>query len=328
MPAVSTCLWFDSQALEAAEFYVSIVPNSRITSVMRDPGGNPHTTAGQVLYVEFELDGQRFGGLNGGPAFVLDEAASVVLTCATQEEADALWDGFTAEGTPSQCGWLTDAFGLSWQIVPERVNQLQMATDPSDSSQAEAARRAVQAMMGMRRLDSACMERIAAGPSGYAAFSPGPGDAPSGPVDSRLDRIERTVWIDATPEAVWQVVSEPGWWVNGGALRPHEIRSSEGRHEVTDPEIGTFTVSDEGSDPGRYIAYRWEQSSPEMNDDTGLHTLTQFWALPDRDGTRVVVIETGFRDAGLPDDRLREAYDGNVHGWDIELSALRDHLGR
>ena len=98
MPAVSTCLWFDSQALEAAEFYVSIVPNSRITSVMRDPGGNPHTTAGQVLYVEFELDGQRFGGLNGGPAFVLDEAASVVLTCASQEEADGLWDRFTAEG--------------------------------------------------------------------------------------------------------------------------------------------------------------------------------------------------------------------------------------
>ncbi len=319
MVTVSTCLWFDSQALAAAQFYTSVVPNSRITHVMKDPGGNPHTQPGQVLYVEFELDGQRFATLNGGPHFTLDEAASVVLSCETQAEADDLWSRFTAHGTPSVCGWLTDQFGLSWQIVPQRVNELQSGDAP------DASRRAVQAMMGMRRLDSAVMERIASGARGYTDYAPGLADAPAGPDDPRLERIERTVLVEATPETVWKLVSEPGWWVNEGTIRPHEIRSADGRHEVTDPVHGTFVVSEAGTEPGHYIAWRWEQSSPQMQDDTGLTTLTQFWVLPDGDATRVVVIESGFLDADLPHDRLRDVHSGNVHGWELELAALRAH---
>lgn len=324
MPTVSTCLWFDSQALEAAQYYCSLVPDSRVTNVVRDPGGNPHTRAGQVLYVEFELGGQRFGAVNGGPHFTLDEAVSVVLACETQDEADSLWDRFVADGVPSMCGWLTDRFGLSWQIVPRRVNELQ----GSGSESPESARRAVQAMMGMRRLDSAVMERIAAGASGYAQYSLTTGDAPSGPVDDRFERIERTVLVDAPASELWETISEPGWWVNGGTIRPHEIRSTDTRHEVTDPEHGTFAVSEAGREPGHHVAYRWEQSSPEMNADPGLQTTTAFWLLPEGDATRVVVIESGFLAAGLPAERLAKVVSENTEGWDIELTALREHARR
>lgn len=322
MPTVSTCLWFDSQALEAAQYYCSLVPDGRITSVMEDPGGNPHTRPGQVLYVEFELGGQRFGALNGGPHFRLDEAASVVLTCRTQEEADAFWDRFVADGAPSMCGWLTDKFGLSWQIVPERVNELQAAGSPG------SARRAVQAMMGMRRLDSAVMERVAtASVSDVSDVSATPG-TPAGPSETRMERIERAVRIDASPAAVWALASEPGWWVNEGSLREHVIRSDQGRHEVTDPAYGTFVVSDAGSDDGEYIAFRWDQSSEAMHDDSGLHTLTQFWVIPDGDATVVRVIESGFLDAGLEPARLREIHEANAAGWDIELTALKQAAER
>ena len=144
---ITPFLWFDSQAEEAAKFYTAIFPNSKILRVVRAPEGTP-TPAGSVMTVEFELDGQTFTGLNGGPTFSFSEAVSFVVHCATQRELDSYWDRLLAGGgAPSQCGWLKDKYGLSWQIVPDALPELLGDPDP------RVARRVAEAMMKMVKLD-------------------------------------------------------------------------------------------------------------------------------------------------------------------------------
>jgi len=119
MSAITPCLWFDGDAEEAAAFYVSLLPDSRIDNVMRSPADTPSGAEGSVLTVEFTLAGQRFVGLNGGPHFRFNEAVSFMVDCADQAEVDRLWDALSADESAEQCGWLKDRFGLSWQIIPD-----------------------------------------------------------------------------------------------------------------------------------------------------------------------------------------------------------------
>ena len=150
-------LWFDRQAEQAAEFYVSIFPNSRILGTTRYPEGAPGP-AGEVMTVDFELAGQRFTGINGGPHFTFDEAVSFLVPCADQAEVDRYWDALLeGGGTTSQCGWLKDRFGLSWQVVPDGMDELLADADP------ERAQRAMQAMLGMVKLDVAALRAAADG---------------------------------------------------------------------------------------------------------------------------------------------------------------------
>jgi predicted 3-demethylubiquinone-9 3-methyltransferase (glyoxalase superfamily) len=152
------CLWFDGNAEEAATFYVSLLPDSRIEGVWRTPADTPSGPAGTLLTVDFTLAGQRFQGLNGGPDFRFSEAVSFVIECADQAEVDRLWATLAADGgEPGPCGWIRDRFGLSWQIVPRRLNEL--LGDPDQ----ERARRAMEAMLTMGRIDVAELERAAAG---------------------------------------------------------------------------------------------------------------------------------------------------------------------
>ncbi|TVU66431.1 VOC family protein [Paenarthrobacter nitroguajacolicus] len=140
MQKISTCLWFDGQAAEAAEFYTSTFDNSAMGQAMPGPDGNP-------LTVEFEIEGRQFMGLNGGPAFRFNEAVSLVVNCESQEEVDRYWDALLVGGVESQCGWLKDKYGLSWQIVPTAMAGLLNGPDPAGS------RRAMEAMLKMRKLD-------------------------------------------------------------------------------------------------------------------------------------------------------------------------------
>lgn len=149
-------LWFDTEAQEAAEFYVSIFPNSRIVHVAHYTEAGPRP-AGMVMTVEYELDGQRFVAINGGPQFTFDEAVSFQITCETQEEVDTYWERLTDGGEESQCGWCKDRFGLSWQVVPSGMEEVFADPDP------ERARRAMEAMLAMRKLDIAELRRAAAG---------------------------------------------------------------------------------------------------------------------------------------------------------------------
>lgn len=149
-------LWFDTQALEAAEFYLSVFPNSRIVGTTLYPDGAPGP-AGEVMSVEFELDGQRFVGINGGPHFTFDEAVSFAITCETTEELDRYWERLLDGGEESQCGWLKDRYGLSWQVIPSGMQELFDDPDP------ERAQRAVQAMLGMVKLDLDAIRRAADG---------------------------------------------------------------------------------------------------------------------------------------------------------------------
>src|SRR5215203_128782 len=152
MPRITPNLWFDRDGLEAAEFYVSIFPNSEITTVTHY-GEDAPQPAGTVLTVSFLLDGHEFTAINGGPAFTFDEAISLLINCADQDEVDYYWNALTADGgEESQCGWLKDKFGLSWQVVPEGCERL----DTDDDT--EAAKRALQAMYGMRKLDIAALQ--------------------------------------------------------------------------------------------------------------------------------------------------------------------------
>jgi len=161
MPSLSTCLWFDEQAEEAANFYVSIFPDSRIDAVNRSPADYPSGKQGDVLVVEFTIDGRRFMGLNGGPQFTFDEAISMVVTTDGQEETDRYWDALLADGgKPSACGWLKDRFGLSWQVTPKQLPKL--LGDPDRAR----AKRAMEAMMNMVKIDIAALERAADGESG------------------------------------------------------------------------------------------------------------------------------------------------------------------
>lgn len=142
---ITTCLWFNSQAEQAADFYVSVFDDSKILNVARygDVGPGP---AGQAMTVEFEIEGRKFLGFNGGPAFTFTEAVSFVINCSSQEEVDRYWTALTAGGSEGQCGWLKDKFGLSWQVVPSVMGQLLGGPDPA------GAQRAMQAMLGMRKL--------------------------------------------------------------------------------------------------------------------------------------------------------------------------------
>lgn len=146
MQKIHPFLWFDNQAEEAAKFYTSIFPNSTINGMARNTEGGPGPT-GSVLTVGFTLDGVHFTALNGGPLFKFTEAVSFVVDCDTQEEVDHYWDKLVEGGQPSQCGWLKDKFGLSWQIVPKVLPQLLASPD-----KAKAAR-VMQAMMKMVKLD-------------------------------------------------------------------------------------------------------------------------------------------------------------------------------
>ena len=156
MQRITPNLWFDTQAEEAADFYLSVFKNSRIVSVARYPEGSPGP-AGTVMTVEFELDGQRFVGINGGPQFTFDEAVSFQITCEDQDEVDYYWERLTDGGEESQCGWLKDRFGLSWQVVPGGMEEIFSDPDP------KRAERAMQAMLTMRKLDLAALRAAADG---------------------------------------------------------------------------------------------------------------------------------------------------------------------
>ena len=126
MPEITPNLWFDTESKDAAEFYVSVFPNSEIKNVSYYGDAVPGR-AGTVMTVDFVLDGQRFIALNGGPQFTFDEAVSFVIDCADQKEVDYYWDKLTEGGEESQCGWLKDRFGLSWQVVPTELQKIDLA---------------------------------------------------------------------------------------------------------------------------------------------------------------------------------------------------------
>jgi predicted 3-demethylubiquinone-9 3-methyltransferase (glyoxalase superfamily) len=152
---ITPFLWFDNQAEEAANFYVSVFPNSKIVKIVRNTAGGPGP-AGSVLTVAFELDGMSFVGLNGGPHFKFTEAVSFVVNCQSQEEVDRYWEKLTAGGgSPVQCGWLKDKFGLSWQVVPSVLPELLSNPDPAKAG------RAMQAMMTMTKIDIAALKKAA-----------------------------------------------------------------------------------------------------------------------------------------------------------------------
>jgi predicted 3-demethylubiquinone-9 3-methyltransferase (glyoxalase superfamily) len=156
MPSITPFLWFDTQAEEAARFYTSVFPNSRIVDVTRYGEAGPGP-AGSVMTVRFELDGVEFVALNGGPDYYgFNLGVSFLVNC-TSEEVDHYWTALTEGGEESQCGWLKDRYGLSWQIVPEGLAALLGDPDPV------RAERAMQAMLTMRKLDIGAMERAAAG---------------------------------------------------------------------------------------------------------------------------------------------------------------------
>lgn len=154
MPRIVPNLWFDTQALEAAEFYVSVFPNSRIVNVSHYTDAGPRE-AGMVLTVDFELDGQRVTAINGGPEFTFDEAVSFLIECEDQAEVDRYWEALLDGGQPSQCGWLKDRFGFSWQVVPKGMEDLLMDPDP------QRATRAMRAMLGMVKIDVAAIRAAA-----------------------------------------------------------------------------------------------------------------------------------------------------------------------
>ena len=154
MPKITPFLWFNDKAEEAANYYVSIFPNSKILSMSRygDAGPGPK---GSVMTVAFQLDGEQFTALNGGPNYAFNPAVSFVVNCETQEEVDRYWDKLTAGGKPIQCGWLVDKYGLSWQIVPKALLRLLGEKDPARSQ------RVMKAMMQMIKLDIAGLEAAA-----------------------------------------------------------------------------------------------------------------------------------------------------------------------
>jgi predicted 3-demethylubiquinone-9 3-methyltransferase (glyoxalase superfamily) len=161
MPKQIPCLWFDGTAEQAAQHYTSIFPNSAIRDVTRyGPDMPPPMKEGDVLTVEFTLDGQDYTALNGGPQFRFTEAVSFQIMCADQEEADHYWDRLTEGGEESMCGWLKDRFGVSWQVVPVELVALLGDPDPG------RAQRATQAMLQMRRIDIAAVRRAADGDPG------------------------------------------------------------------------------------------------------------------------------------------------------------------
>jgi predicted 3-demethylubiquinone-9 3-methyltransferase (glyoxalase superfamily) len=156
VPRITPNLWFDTQGLEAAEFYVSVFPNSKVTTVTHYGEAGPGEPGG-VLTVSFELDGQEYTAINGGPMFTFDEAISLLISCKDQEEVDYYWEKLTEGGEESQCGWLKDKFGLSWQVCPAGWEAILNDPDPA------RAARATQAMLGMKKLDIAALQAAADG---------------------------------------------------------------------------------------------------------------------------------------------------------------------
>jgi len=152
MQKIRPCLWFDGKAEDAAKFYTSVFPNSKITDRMvhNEAGPGPK---GSVLTVTFELDGQEYVALNGGPHYTFTPAISLFVTCETQDEVDRYWDKLLDGGSPVQCGWITDKFGVSWQIVPRVLGEMLQ-----DKDSARAAR-VMQAMFKMVKLDIAALKR-------------------------------------------------------------------------------------------------------------------------------------------------------------------------
>jgi predicted 3-demethylubiquinone-9 3-methyltransferase (glyoxalase superfamily) len=162
MPKITPFLWFDTQAEEAARFYTSIFKNSRIVQVARygDAGPGPK---GSVMTVLFELDGQPFIALNGGPHFKFNESVSFSIECNTQQEVDEYWNKLTAGGQESQCGWLKDKYGLSWQVNPKVLGQMLSDADPQKS------KRAMEAMLQMKKIDIATLQRAYEGREAHTA---------------------------------------------------------------------------------------------------------------------------------------------------------------
>jgi predicted 3-demethylubiquinone-9 3-methyltransferase (glyoxalase superfamily) len=156
MPRITPNLWFDTEGLDAAEFYCSIFPNSEIRAVSHYTDAGPRP-AGTVLTVDFVLDGQELTAINGGPEFTFDEAISLAINCKDQDEIDYYWTKLTEGGEESQCGWLKDRYGLSWQVVPEGIDELMLDPDPG------RAERAMKAMLGMKKLDVAALRAAADG---------------------------------------------------------------------------------------------------------------------------------------------------------------------
>ncbi|MBA2478968.1 MAG: VOC family protein [Sporichthyaceae bacterium] len=152
MPKTTPCLWFDTQGEDAAKFYTSVFPNSRVTDVTRYGEAGPRP-AGMALTVEFELDGQAYTALNGGPEFTFSEAISFQIDCKDQDEVDHYWTKLSEGGEEGPCGWLKDKFGLSWQVVPRALPEL--LGDPDQ----EKAQRVMAAMMGMKKIDVAGLQR-------------------------------------------------------------------------------------------------------------------------------------------------------------------------
>jgi predicted 3-demethylubiquinone-9 3-methyltransferase (glyoxalase superfamily) len=151
---ITPWLWFDTEGEEAAEFYTSVFPNSKIGQISRYGSAGPRPE-GTVMTVSFELDGQKFVALNGGPDFKFNEAVSFKVDCETQEEVDSYWNTLSEGGEEGPCGWLKDKFGLSWQIVPTRLEEL--LSDPDR----ERAQRVMEAMLSMGKIEIAELERAA-----------------------------------------------------------------------------------------------------------------------------------------------------------------------
>jgi predicted 3-demethylubiquinone-9 3-methyltransferase (glyoxalase superfamily) len=154
MQNITPCLWFDTEGEEAARFYTSVFPNSKIVKVTHYGPAGPRAE-GSVMTVDFELDGQRFVALNGGPDFTFSEAISFQVGCESQEEVDTYWDTLSEGGEEGPCGWLKDKFGLSWQIVPNALPRL--LNDPDT----EKAQRVMSAMLEMRKIDIEALQRAA-----------------------------------------------------------------------------------------------------------------------------------------------------------------------
>ena len=152
MPKIVPNLWFDTEAEEAAEFYISVFKTGRIVNVSRYTEAGPRP-AGTVMTVEFELDGQRFVGINGGPEFSFSEAVSFQIDCADQDEVDYYWEKLTEGGEEGPCGWLKDKYGVSWQIVPTAIQELFSGAD------AAATERVMAALLQMSRIDIAALQK-------------------------------------------------------------------------------------------------------------------------------------------------------------------------
>jgi predicted 3-demethylubiquinone-9 3-methyltransferase (glyoxalase superfamily) len=155
-PTIVPSLWFDTEALDAARFYTEVFPDSRILNVASYTEAGPRE-AGSVLSVEWEIAGQRFDGINGGPEFRFTEAISFQILCKSQEEVDHYWERLSDGGEEGQCGWLKDRFGVSWQVIPRRLTELLADDDPTRSE------RVMSALLKMRKLDIAALERAAEG---------------------------------------------------------------------------------------------------------------------------------------------------------------------